>query len=252
MKMNCFCPGKKIPNMLLVRSIHLMETPADFNPEDYIDLPLRPRLLPNHFHLGSEPAHIEYEDISIRIGRRPLITNIRKQYEGDGKEIPGKYKGIYLYHHIFQCTYFVHVMDRGWIDKVIDFGLEIEYPNDVTIIDLFPKTAFERQRGEAFLGLDGKYRTAAPHEWATRAAIDLVTPEVVAVGEGDFNGEWKFRKAGQALAGSYRMMHSLLVLDGIEELMVKAQVYATFQSAELLPDKRKSAWVELECTLPGF
>lgn len=231
------------------------------DPANYLDLPLRPRLLPGSFHLGADEAPIEYEAVSIRIGRSPLVYNLKKTWEQNGAELPEQYRGLYLYHNIFLLKHHVHIVDRSWVDQVIRFGYEVLFPKDVTIIDLFPQTAYQKQqagywKAEAAAGLNGRFQRTGDSPAAGAApavaplSIDVVTPEIIAVGEGDYRGEWVYNRGARSLAGTHQMTQTLLVFDTAQELEFKARVYATFLTAEMLPDKRVSEWVDLHCTLP--
>lgn len=152
-------------------------------------------------------------------------------------------------------------MDRGYIDRVVNFGLKVKFEEDDLIIDLFPQTKFQQaapnsRTAEAGLTPGGRF-----HPWPGQAehatgngmekiAYDIVSPEIVAVGEGDYQGEWIFRKAQRSLVGSHKMSQTLMVSEVKDVLAFEVQVYATFEADNLLPNRRESEWIGLECRIP--
>lgn len=223
--------------------------------ETFLDLPLKSRLVPLGFHLGeSQVGHIEFKEVSIRISRFPTVINLKEQHYG--KQAPDEHlRPVYDEYNIFQLTHHINIMDRNWVDQVLSFGFQVQYPKYVTIIDQFPKSSLQKRRAPELnparlFGPDGRLADQDLTELSAPRSgqADVVAPEVICVGDGDYVAEWMFHRGNLALAGSHWVTHTLLIFNDKEQLEYNTQVYANFPVGSFL-DRQKSGWQEQNCRL---
>ena len=226
--------------------------------------------------LGSD-SDIEFETIRLRIGRRPSAKNLYDYYMASGQEIPDEY-ALYTSYNIFLISLTAGLMDEGGWKKVKQLGVQIEYEDDprVTILELLPQTEFVQMaagqlKSQTDLSLNGtaslpnvliksgneaevlscgaEIQTTNSANMAANLSFSVMTSTVIATGVGDHNAEWLFKKDKTALVGDQTVVHTLLVPRYIDELKLKARLYATVSGFGMLPVKLKGEWVDLDVEL---
>lgn len=253
------------------------------SPEDSLD----PDLLipPSERHLGPE-TQIERDNIEVRIGRRPFVRSLSALYESSGQEVPRGME-IYKAYKLWLLTHSVSVIKEPGRRDVRRLGYEVAFPDEprVTVVEVFPQSRFVKKLGaelesrfmfEAGVELNGqaappeaitellkqvhplsfggkagaKAEIVAKGDFVGRLSFAVMTPIIEAVGVGDDYSQWVFTRDTRPLVGDHIMMQVILVPNGLRELQFRARVSAITTTFNLLPNKRRSEWVDLSVPLP--
>lgn len=223
-------------------------------------------------------SDIEFESIDLRIGRRPSARNLAKFYEATGQELPKEYS-LYVSHNIYLISVTVGIMNKGGWKNVKQLGVQLEYDENprVTILDLLPQTEFIETAGGHFrsntditlngkakvsdaliegvgdgeiISGDAKIESSNSANIAASFSFSVMTPKVIATGVGDHSAHWLFKKDKEPLVGDQTVAHTLLVPLHVEDLNLKARLYASVSGFGGLPVKLTSDnWISLEIDL---
>ncbi len=249
--------------------------------EDFLDIELKSEVFEPGEVLGGD---VESDNLNIRIGKRPVARNLRKLYELENRELPPEF-AIFRNYGIWIITTSVGIVDEKGEgnDRLKHFGFKVRFDeyDPITIIDVLPKSKFvERVAGKLNIvadlkangqfslpesgqaisekpipvdyGAEGKLGVDA--NVVARFNFGVVTPVITAIGEEDVIGQWQFTREDKPMVGMQKMIMTILTppdeeMEG-EEITFEGMVTASIKRSLFhLPDKRKSEWVSLSCTL---
>ena len=248
------------------------------NELDFIEIVLdKPRLIePGVADLGSEDD-LDYQNVSIRIGRRPIVKDVRKLYERSKRGMPNGYQ-VFKDFDIWLISHTIGVMDRNshLLQNLKNIGYKVRFNeiDYITILDVMPKSKFITKLTaglsvSADINLNGSFslpdlswkvqeeeklqfgagiKIGGNTEIVGRISFDIITPKIIAIGEGDYQGEWCFEKDDLPLFGMHKMTQTLLVPQGLDKLEFEVQAYANLTTFKV-PNRRESEWLKLSCQL---
>lgn len=261
-----------------INMLEIVLTPEDaLNPE--LEEPL------SQIELGGE-AHIEKNNITARIGQRPIVRSLRELYEKANKELPPDLQ-VFNSFRLWMITHVVSVVRERGVRDVSCLSYEVRFPSEprVTTVQVLPQTRFLKKiEGgiktdwvvDVGLGVNGQITPPAAitelleqadfisFGGEAKAKIDIsnkvhlvgnlsfavVTPLIAAVGVGGDYCRWDFTKDKIPLIGDHLMVQILLVPKHEHELQFQARVSATITVFDLLPDTRRSRWIDLIACIP--
>ncbi len=226
--------------------------------------------------LGTK-ADIEDSNFRFRIGRRPLVYNLRNLYQASGRSLPNSLE-IFISYDIWLLTHAVSIIKERGFKKVQQFGYQVCFPKDpkVTVIDVLPQTQFITKIGTSFksetdikingqaaitndlinllekvipLSFGGKLTCSNHANIVARLSFSTISSVVQAAGVGDNESEWIFIKDEKPLLGDQIMTQIILTPKYLERFNFKARIFATISTFNFLPVRLKSKWVKLECNL---
>lgn len=235
--------------------------------------------------LGGE-TQIEEKNITVRIGQRPIVRSLRELYEKANKELPPDLQ-VFNSFRLWMITHVVSVVRERGLRGISHVSYEVQFPPEprVTTVQVLPQTRFIKKiEGgiktdwvvDVGLGVTGQIAPPAAItelleqadfisvNGEVKAKIDIsnkihlvgnlsfavVTPLIAAVGVGGDYCRWDFSKDKVPLIGDHLMVQILLVPKHVYELEFEARVAATISVFDLLPDTRRSAWINLTAQLP--
>lgn len=224
---------------------------------------------------GSSPD-IEFKNIKVRIGNKPIAFDLKKLYELREKKVP-EYMDIFDAYDIWMINYYISIVDTDALRNVSQFGFITEYDSKIiTILDTMPQTKFTKVFGgsasfEADLSLTGsfsipdtninltptvenlafggKIKLAGNLEVIGRIDFNVFTTDIVATGKGSSNGEWVFNKSEYPLNGDQNMVHVILTPKNQKQIKIKTEIYSTIRTALLIPTRLKSSIIDIEIPL---
>lgn len=250
--------------------------PLDFQIEEF---DLAPGLVDPVLEFAGGPGEIDANNIRIRIGRRPLCTNLRKVYEETGREIPIGWK-LYDAYDLWMITHVVGIADdgQGGFKKVKQLGYKMRFPEEVDyrIQELAPQTEFVKTiggdlkfnaglsfngklsaagqfpLGEALHipGFSGELKAGADAQIFGELSFNVFSKKMVTTGVGDFTSEWIFYRDDVPLLGDQVMTQFVLTPKYLEEIGFEAMVYANVPTFNMLTDRRKSDWISIKYEVP--
>jgi hypothetical protein len=231
-------------------------------------------------------THLEKNNVTVRIGQRPIVRSLRELYEKANKELPPDLQ-VFNSFRLWMITHVVSVVRERGVRDVGCLSYEVQFPPEprVTTVQVLPQTRFIKKiEGgiqtdwvvDVGLGVNGQIAPpAALTELLEQAdfisfggeakakinisnkvhlvgnlSFAVVTPLIAAVGVGGDYCRWDFTKDKVPLIGDHLMVQILLVPKHECELRFQARVSATITVFDLLPDTRRSKWVDLAAHLP--
>lgn len=105
-----------------------------------------------------------YEDLKLRVGRRPIARSLSSMYCEGGRELPQEYE-VFWGHELWLVEHSVGVVSfgsgTGMKDHVEQLCVEVAFPDDVTVVEVLPQPKFvssESSGGscDADIGLNGR------------------------------------------------------------------------------------------------
>jgi hypothetical protein len=209
---------------------------------------------------------IDYRQLKVSVGNRPLCWRVRNLFRHAGKVLP---KGMKLYRDwdVWMIAHAVSVSDQGafatLLNSVVDaVGYEAEFnPALVATVGLQPEPAVVRNVGGSFqvavnLGLDGSMPStdgeslcdigvplvagasvgfSTKTEMFGRLTFGVWTPKIVTTGICSCRCEWLFNRTEAPLRNSQTMFQTVLVPAGIEQLEFRCRAYALIRSVGFIP-----------------
>ena len=234
---------------------------------------------PNDRTLGGSTPDIEEGKIRLYIGSRPTSLNLKKLYGKLGKKIPPEIQ-LFKSYNAYILTHRVGVIKEGGFKSVNQVGYRVKFPDNpaVIILDLMPQAKFIKKIGVNFnfeadlsingqlgipdgltqfleknveyMSLGGKLKAATNDSLVGRFSFSVQTPEVMAIGKGNTYSEWVFNTSEKPLYGSdLEMFQVILVEKFADSITFEVMIYSVISTWNLLPARRQSDWVKLECVL---
>ena len=243
------------------------------------EINLQPKLIDPVREFAGGPGEIDAKNIRIRIGRRPLCSNLRKVYEESGREIPLEWK-LYDAYDVWMITHVVGIADdgQGGFKNVKQLGYKMRFPEEVDyrIQELAPQTEFVKKiggdlkfnagidfngklAGPAKLpfsevlpipGFSGEMKVGTDARLFGELSFGVFSKKVITTGVGDFTSEWIFNRDGEPLLGDQMMIQFVLTPKYLEEITFEAMVYANVPAFNMLTDRRKSDWIPIRYEVP--
>lgn len=216
--------------------------------------------------------------ISIRIGIKPIIYNLKKLYEMEGKKIPSEIQ-IFTSYNIWIVNYYVSVLKLGGYDGIKQIGLKVDYkqPSTINILDVLPKTEFIKKidgkltfdaniglNGQAnfkkntdkfskedfSFGFGGKLNFSTDNSLVGNLSFSVLSPSIMSTGVGSNLSEWVINKENNPLYGDDLMFTNIILVDRFTNTIeVNAMVYSTISIYNLIPSRRSSKWIGLSLNL---
>src|ERR1039458_5170390 len=114
---------------------------------------LNPALLeePGADHLDGE-AQVDFGKIEIRIGSRPIATDLGRLYAETGRTIPPEYSATFDGFRLWMIEFHIGILRQGGIKRLESVSVEVRFPESprITITDLFPRPQFiDRMKADA-------------------------------------------------------------------------------------------------------
>ncbi len=225
--------------------------------------------------LGTKPD-INTGKIHIRIGRSPQIWNLRELYKISNTTLPKELQ-LFDQYNIWVIAITVQIMKEGGFKDIRQLGCKITYPENraITILSGMPETSFIKMANgslessfdlgvngsttisedfqeeiKPWVSLDGGLKIRQNAKAQINLSFSVITPTVIAIGAGDYAGEWLlFRNDGTPLVGQQPLMHILLCPKDMKTLKFEAQVYATIDTLHMLPMRLTGPSVEFKTLL---
>lgn len=235
--------------------------------------------------LGGEPQLVK-NNITARIGQRPIVRSLRELYEKAEKELPPDLQ-VFNSFRLWMITHVVSVIRERGVRDISCLSYEVQFPSEprVTTVQVLPQTRFIKKLEGGIktdwvvdigLGVNGQVVPPAAitelleqsdfisFGGEAKAKIDIsnkfhlvgnlsftvVTPLIAAVGVGGDYCRWDFTKHDVPLIGDHLMVQILLVPKHEYDLRFQARVAATITVFDFLPDTRRSKWIDLTAHLP--
>jgi hypothetical protein len=251
---------------------------------------LNPALLeePSADTLGGEPE-IDFGNIEIRIGSRPIASDLGRLYTETGREIPREYNATFDGFRLWLIVFYVSISRAGWRKRLESLAMEIRYPDlpRVTITDLFPRPQFinhiqvdasAKAEAKASIDLSGRFQPAEELQAVASSALGLpatasaegklalsgkvgivgqisckiFSATVEAMGRGDYWSKWIFfRNDEKALLNDIELSQIVAAPKVVKKLRPNMRVDATASTFGLLPMTLRSPEVELDVKLPA-
>jgi|GEM_PF-6852227 len=228
---------------------------------------------------GNEPD-IETSKIRMYIGTKPMLTDIRKLYKKINKPVPPEVELFKSYNAYF-LPHTVGVIQEGGSDSIRQIGYQMKFPAnaEVSVLNVLPESKFITKVGGGFgfeadlslngeahipesvtawaestemLGLGGKLRLSTANNIIGRFKFSVVTSEIMSIGKGSTYSEWVFNRGESPLFGNDIEMYQLILVDKFYSepvLKFQARVYCVISTWGLIPSRRESDWIPLECRL---
>jgi len=234
---------------------------------------------PSERKLGGEEfnSHLQYGDIRIRVGERPVAYNLLDLYLKLGKKYPAEYE-LFISYDVWLIMHSISIIDIDKSSRIKQLGCQTLFPEEprITILELFPQTKYIKQieatsvneadieiNGQAQipsvniplasdvqpLKLGGKINLSSKTNIVGRLSFSVITPSILAVGHGDYQSEFVFNRVDTPINGDQLMIQTVLLPHDLEELTFKTRIYSTVTLYNLIPSKWKSEWIDLKCEL---
>jgi len=225
---------------------------------------------------GMEPE-IEEKQIRLRIGKRPIVRNLRTLYEINSRSLPEDLE-LFVAYDIWMITHVVSIVQASGFRKVKQLGYQVNFPEDpkITVLEVLPQTQFVKKIGTSCesitdiqlngqaqvpqeltnmldqiesISFNGKLAMSNSVNIVGRLSFSIMTPIVQAVGKGDDSSEWIFTKDEKPLLGDQLMVQIILTPKFLDEITFQSRVYATISTFNVLPVRLKSDWITIQCEL---
>lgn len=220
-------------------------------------------------------ADIAARSIRLRVGRRPMVCNLRALYRCLQLEYPQQYE-LFTKYQVWLLSFKIHLMKDGGYQSVREFGCQVEYPENraVSIIAQLPTSEFMtvvegEARTDAQLELNGEVTAAAAAhssiadvslggsiraKQSVGARVNLsfamMTANVIATGTGNYAGEWIIKGSrGRPLLGEQAFLHTLLVPKDMKQLSMKIRPHAAVGVWGLPATRLNGKWINLTVSL---
>lgn len=236
--------------------------------------------------LGGE-ADIDFGDLEVRIGSRPVVTDLGSLYTESKKELPPEFRATFDGFRLWLVTFRVSSLRVRGMKRLESISIEIRYEEKprVTITDLFPRPQFVKRfatdasanlRATANIDLAGRFQLpeelmlsagdviGAPVTAGAKGELtlggkvgivgqlscQLATPTIEAVGRGDYWCKWiLFRASQQILLNDIELSHVIAVPRVVKKLKPAVRVEATASTFGFLPVTIRSGEVPLDAAL---
>lgn len=241
---------------------------------------------PGADELGGEPD-LDFGNLEVRIGSRPVVTDLGRLYMESKKEMPPEYRATFDGFRLWLVTLRVSSLRLRGLKRLESIAVEIRYEDRprVTITDLFPRPQFVKRFGtdasvdfeaRANIDLAGKFQPPGELMAAAGSALGapvnaradgnislggklgmighlscrIATPAIEAVGRGDYWCKWiLFRGNDQPLLNDVELSHIVAVPKVIKKLRPAVRVEATVSTFGFLPVTLRSEEVSLDAAL---
>jgi len=235
-------------------------------------------IAPGERHFA-KPAPVEFNNIHLRVGNRPIVRNLSALYLKSGRALPAELQVLMAY-DLWLVMFSVGIIAAGQYDWVKQFGCHIEYEKHVrtTVLDVFPQSRFisgaefdvgasadidmhgELQTPDVKVPLgeieeaggQAKIQLATKAKIAARISMRVLTPVITAAGLGSDYSEWIFCRDDKPLVGDQQLTQIIMVPNGTKKLKCKATLSAvitTLSRLFIVPIRLKSSALPLEVLL---
>jgi hypothetical protein len=235
---------------------------------------------------AAEPA-IDVKGLKIRLGDRPIARDVRRLYERSHKELPPNLAiydtfSVWIIPHALGAIYEPEANSPLGLQRptVLSLGYEVDFRHEESAytIDLMPQSQFVKKievgtevkidlgaEGNALLptaqvnlmadrvslGGGAHVQLAADAHLVGRVSFSLLTPVVQATGVSSSHCHWVLRAHEQPLLGDQMLLQTMLVPQGIRELVYKVRGYAIIKPRWLsFGAIFRTTWVEIRCPFP--
>ena len=238
-------------------------------------------------HLAEEPD-VEFDSgtIEMRIGYRPVALSLKQLYELSGRSLPPEFGAFYDRFNVYLISHSVNVSKISGIKTVDQLIYEVKFADGqfdprITIIDLFPRTSFEKVLDFSFtnqfeagidisghavppdtvtefldsidaiqIGADASIKLSSNVKIVGKLSLSVITSKIIATGIYNDYAQWILKPSTNPLLGPQVMMQVLLIPKTVQELRMQCRIAATVSSLfGIFPSTRRSSWVPLTCSL---
>ncbi|HJQ70928.1 MAG TPA: hypothetical protein VKA70_18275 [Blastocatellia bacterium] len=234
---------------------------------------------PYEIDYGTRGGEISVNDLTIRLGDRPVCRNLQKLYELSHKELPADVV-VFDAYDIWLVTHVIGAIRRPDSSarlKALGYEAVFDEPENIYTIDIAPRSKFvhslEGKAENTFdLGLDGhaqlpgaiktwletvdyiggdaKIRLSTDLKVIGRVSFSLISPLIQALGLGSSRCEWLYELDPQDLLTDQVMLQTVLVPKGTRSIKFRARGYAHIKPKWIsFPALFQTRWLDLECAL---
>ena len=95
---------------------------------------------------GGPEADIQFKGVRLRVGRRPIVFNLKKLYEKSGRELPGDLE-VFGSYDMWVFTHSVGVVQEGGWQYIQQLGFHVKFGERpiVTNLELLPQDVTARR-----------------------------------------------------------------------------------------------------------
>jgi hypothetical protein len=228
---------------------------------------------------GNSPD-ISTSKIRMYIGTKPILTDIKKLMKKHNKPVPPHIE-IFKSYNAYFLPHTIGVIQEGGWDTIRQIGYQMKFPSDaeVIVLNVLPESKyvttikgdfnFEADlalNGEAGIpekvkdlieftetvGVGGKLKVSSSSNLLGTFRFSVVSAEVMSIGKGNTYSEWVFNRGEAPLFGNDIEMFQLILVDKFyphDKLKFQAKIYSVISTWNLLPSRRESEWIPIECAL---
>lgn len=235
---------------------------------------------PNGRKLGPDSGRdLPFDNIRIRVHRRPVAYNLRHLFELSDRPLPENY-GVFNAYDLWLLQHSFSVVREGGYKHVQQIGIHVRLPETprYTVLNILPKTEFVKHGSlglglEADVAVDGRVSipqvslkdgylvkelsaggriTLIPEaSFVGRISFALISPSIQAVGVGDNESMWVFERTygSDPLWGEQTVMQVVLAPRRRKKIAITTSIYATVSCFGVVNTRLKGENLELEAIL---
>ena len=221
--------------------------------------------------LGGAEPDLALRRVRLRIGRRPIVHNMRRLYEALSVEYPKDLK-LFEQYEVWLFSLRLHLLKDGGFNSVRKLGCQVKYPEDyaVSIVSQLPDSEFITRAGgqvktsaiftvtgdvkipvigasagKASVQIGGGIHAEASADAHLTLSFSVMSDKIVATGTGDYLGEWSVKRGDQPLLGEQCFLNAVLVPKSQTQLALEMRAYVAVGTPYLVPARLNTDWIKV-------